>query len=187
MPIVRMCVGAAIAMLLASCQSSLDPEIRSVEGYPFSQMKTFAWVSESPLYFHAGTTEVDPRLEDTLKRHTAEVLEGHGLTRVGRDHDPDVLISFSIGSRELINWRRPSAMTVTSDEIEEWGDFLPNHDLEDVTYREGQICIDVYSGADQLHVWHGTVREPVSQRARFFSDARVREIIQAILQTFPAK
>ena len=156
------------------------------DSYPaadFSDYRTFAWVSDSPLIqSESQRVAISPldvrRIREAIERE----LNGKGFTLVAESEAPDFALSFTVGARDMIsmsdypeayrgNWR--------------WGApyYWPNVDI--YMYTEGMLAIDVFDKATSQPVWHGWARKQIVSADIDDPQTAIDAAVREILKDFP--
>lgn len=171
----------------AGCQSA-----RTVFDYDdqvdFGRYQTFSWISENPLSFHEMDSHTSTLLEQQLIEAAQKNLAGKGLRFVENPTDADLLVSFTVGSRERIIARDYYDPHLDSyygsynyGGRSYWAD---NSQLLRVT-REGQVCVDVFDRELERPVWHGTSLEKIKTPDMQYWRDNVDRIVTLIIAGYP--
>ncbi len=150
-------------VLAASCQTTLRPTTDFDDSVDFSSYQTFSWIDTHPLV-SATQRQLSPLIEQRLMNDTREELTRSGLRFVDDPLDADLVVAFTIGSREGVR--------ITSNVVAR-------------QYTEGQLAIDLFDVAEARPVWHGTVSRQITRRDRAEPDATIQAAVAAILAKFP--
>ena len=118
-----------------------------------------------------------------------EAFTARGLRFVDDPEDADLVLAFTVGSREGIRvtsypatWHRPPPGRRSS---RYWGGYWGGSTVRTRQYTEGQLAIDILSVADARPVWHGTVSRRITQQDRGDPGPALEEAVTAIAAEFP--
>lgn len=145
----------------------------------FSEYRTFAWVSDSPLIeSDSERVAISPLSVRRIREAIERELSGKGFTLVADAGAADFALSFTVGARDMISMSDyPEAYRGSW----RWGApyYWPNVDI--YMYTEGMLAIDVFDRATSQPVWHGWARKQILSAdiddPQTTIDAAVREIL----------
>ena len=180
----RTMAAAAWFALLISCQSTPEAQYDFDDSRDYSLYSSFSWISDAPLSFHNNSTHASPMLEERLKEAAKEAFQQRGLTFTEDRDEADLLISFTVGSRDRIlleGYPQPSVYVDAYNDGTYWVD---NSRLLG-QFVEGQVCIDLFDRKSGYPVWHGTVREPISEQDVDFWREQISGIVATIAKGYP--
>lgn len=175
---------AAFTLGATGCQNTPTPLYDFEKDTDFSRFSTFTWIDETPLSFHEMTSHVSPLVEERLKVVAKNQFSLRGLGFVEVFDEADLLLSFTIGSRDQIlleGYSRPSVYPDAYTDGSYWidnGRYLGK-------FVEGQVCIDLFDRVTGKPVWHGTVREPIFEPDMDYWRERVGEVVAQIAAGYP--
>jgi len=151
-----------------------DPDIE------FSEYRTFAFLEPKSLV--ALPPGSSPLLEGRLVQAARHNLATRGLTESADQASADLIISFTLGSRERVEATQyPSYYGAGRYG---WGD--PYYGATEVrTYTEGVLSIDMFDPKRDAPVWHGRTTKYVTQKMRENPDEAINEAVSEILEQFP--
>lgn len=177
-------------LVLAGCQTTLRPTIDYDPSVDFASYATFSWIDPNPLIFAATQRTLSPLVQQRLMAQTQQGLTSRGLQFVEDSSQADLVVAFTIGSREGIRitsypsrslHRGPQGRRSTSWGAGHWN----TNTVRTTQYREGQLAIDILDVAQARPVWHGTVSRRITQAERMEPGDAIREAVDAILEQFP--
>ena len=176
-------------LLATGCATTLRPTIDYDPGVDFGAYQTFSWIDPNPLIFVATQRTLSPLVQQRLMSQTQQGLTQRGLMFVEDPYEADLVVAFTIGSREGLRvtsfptrslHRGPSGRRSPS-----WGGYWGNSTVRTTQYREGQLAIDMLDVVLARPVWHGTVSRRITQAERMEPDSAIQEAVDAILGQFP--
>ncbi len=182
--VLRFLVMLAGSGLLAACQTSPVAQYDYDESLDFSRYSSFSWVSDSPLSFHSMTAHASPMLEERLKESARVAFQERGLTFVDDRDQADLLLSFTVGSRDRILLEGYPQPSIYVDGYSDGAYWVDNSRLLG-KFVEGQVCVDLFERQSGRPVWHGTVREPVSEQEVEFWREQIDGIVRSIAEGYP--
>jgi hypothetical protein len=154
-------------LVLAGCEMALKPTIDYDPSVDFASYQTFSWIDPNPLVSAPTQATLSPPIQQHLMAQTQQELTHRGLRFIEDPSQADLVVAFTIGSREGIRayWTTRTVFTAQ--------------------YQEGQLAIDILDVAQARPVWHGTVSRRITQAERMAPDDAIREAVDAILKQFP--
>lgn len=176
-------------VLAVGCQTTLRPTIDYEPGADFTRYETFSWIDANPLIHAATQRTLSPLVQQRLMEQTRAGLTRRGLRFVEDPAQADLVVAFTIGSREGLRvtsfpsrslHRGPQGRRSAS-----WGSYWNTNTVRTTQYREGQLAIDMLDVAQARPVWHGTVSRRITQAERIAPDDALQEAVDAILEQFP--
>jgi hypothetical protein len=173
-------LALALAALWA-CQTPIRGHHEFDASAPFPTYATFAWITDGPLIGPTGATPVSPMLDPAVRRSVERVLEAKGYERVARPEEADLVLSFSLGTRERL--------VVDSYPVHAGYRYGYGTWVSDVrTYTEGILAIDVFDRRTKAAVWHGWAsKDVVEGTAPEERDRYIDAGVDVILAQFPAR
>lgn len=164
---------AAMPVLMTGC-SPVQAHSASLASAPFPQYQTFSFggPEASPKGFKRSprTAEVEKRMHPLI----TTVLEEKGYAAAEAGKKGDVVVACASGSRKGI--KRPAQGTRGA------ADGLGSD--EEADFVEGAIVIDMFDGASDGAVWHGTARAEVNPDK--IDDQLLQRAVREVLAPFPA-
>ncbi len=179
----------ACCVLAAACQTTLRPTTDYDPSVDFSSFSTFSWIDGNPLMRISGQRPPNPLIEQRLMAAARASFTARGLRFVENPENADLVLAFTVGSREGIRvtsypatWHRPSPGRRSSTY---WRGYWNTSTVRTRQYTEGQLAIDMLSVADARPVWHGTVSRRITQQDRGNPGPALEEAVTAIAAEFP--
>ena len=179
-----------IACLLAwGCQTTPQAITDFDPAVDFSRYQTFSWIDPHPLIRSVTQHPLSPLVEQRLMNNTRDALTRRGLRFVEDPMEADLVVAFTIGSRQGIRvtshptrsfHRGPRASRSYS-----WRGYWRTSTVHTRQYTEGQLAIDLFDVAEARPVWHGTTSRRVTQRDRAEPEAAIQAAVEAIIGQFP--
>lgn len=184
-------------LALAGCQST-----RTAFDYDkdvdFGSYRTYSWISANPLGFHTMESHASTLLEQRLMTSTRQSLADKGLRYIDDPAAADLLVAFTVGSRERItqgSYEDPMiggyygyGRDYAGGDYLDYGSGNYWHDNAQLlrVSMEGQVCIDLFDRQARRPVWHGTARETVAgPDVEYWRDS-VDRIVSLIVAGYPA-
>ena len=180
---------ASACLLLAGCATTMTATSDFDETVDFSKYRTFSWIGPNPLIRSVTQRPLSPLVEQRLMTNTRELLPARGLSFVENPAEADLLVAFTIGSRDGIRidsiptpWThaRPTGPRRTA-----WRGYWPGNTVTTRQYTEGQLAVDMFDVAEARPVWHGTTGRQLTRSERESPDELLREALEAIFEKFP--
>ncbi|MEQ8691999.1 MAG: DUF4136 domain-containing protein [Pseudomonadales bacterium] len=182
----------AIAMpiflvFIAGCQSVPVTNYDYSETARFGDYQTFSWLTQNPVGFHKDMdAHVSPLIGQHLKEAAISAFAEVGLRYVEDPSNADVLMAFTLGSRERIaidGYYGYYGYAISGDETA--GGYWYDNNQNLGRFVEGQICVDLFDRQSRQPVWHGTAEETLSQSEVEYWRERVPAIMDYIAQGYP--
>ncbi len=180
---------AISCLAAAGCQTTLRPTTDFDTGVDFSQFQTFSWIDANPLIRRSGARPPNPLVQQRLMASARSAFTARGLRFVDDPEQADLVLAFTVGSREGIQvtsyparWHRPPPGRRSS---RYWSGYWNTNTVRTRQYTEGQLAIDILDVADHRPVWHGTVSTRVTQSQLGEPGPLLEEAVQAIAAEFP--
>ena len=177
----KLACAVTAALVLSAC-SSITAESNFNAGTDFSNYKSFAFISDTPLLV-GQTAPISPFFEGRAMRAAQGALSAKGYEFVDDRENADFVVSFTIGGREKLRVTNyPSQPHGPADW--RWGG--PIHTEVDVrNYTEGTLAIDIFDVESREPVWHGWATKIISAADRRNPTPVINDAIKAILEDFP--
>ncbi len=178
-----------VCLILAGCATQMTATTDYDRTVDFSEFRTFSWIDANPLIRSATQRPLSPLVQDRLMSNTQDLLTARGFRFVEDPGEADLVVAFTIGSREGIRvdslptrsiHARPSGPRRNA-----WRGYWMNNTVTTRQYTEGQLALDIFDVAEARPVWHGTTARPINRAEREAPDELVREALEAILEDFP--
>jgi len=174
---------AAIALMLGACVSQrnwMDYD----ESAMFSGYHTFAWM---PREHHASR---DALVAARARGAIEAELVSKGYTHVPDPQDADFIIDYTIGPRDRVDpqwYPHPYFVPDLTVYSEWWGYRYWGLQIDLHQYREGTLALDVFDPVSRMPVWHGGAGKELTSSHKASSEASIRAVAQAVLQSFPPR
>ena len=170
------------ALGLAACETPITAHHEYDKRARFNEFTEFAWVTNEPLIH--PSPGLDPRLSPVIEKTIRAAIERNliekGYTRIAEARSADVVLSFSVGTREKIEVDSyPVLGGYRYGARGAW--------VSDVhSYTEGILAIDVFEVHSKQVVWHGWAAETLSPSAdQEKREENINRVVDAILAEFP--
>ena len=173
--------------LLVGCEAP-GPTVDYDSGKDFSRYRTFAYISDHPLMRDGGTVGTSPLLEGRLIQTTENILSARGFKRVADREKADMVIGFTIGSREKIRVNSyPEVYRPYYNRGWGWGGtYYGQSSAVDVQqYTEGTLAVDIYDVKERKPVWHSVAVRRITKKMRENPGDVIRETLASMFATFP--
>jgi uncharacterized protein DUF4136 len=185
-----LCLG-----VLSGCQST-STNFDFDDRVDFRRYQTFSWISENPLSFHTMESHASTLLEERLMESARTSFAGKGLRYVEDPAEADLLVSFSVGSRERIISRDFYDSNIGGyyggDYYGGYGygyggsSYWASNSRRLGSIYKGQVCVDLFDRQAKRPVWHGTARETVKKPDVEYWRDSVDRIVSLIVAGYPA-
>lgn len=182
-------ISLAMLVLLAGCES-VPTDFDYDERVDFRRYQTFSWISANPLSFHTMETHASTLLEQRLMEAARKRFEDKGLRFIEDSTRADLLISFTVGSREQISVSTAGGYYGSDyyggDGYGYGGSAYWSGNAQSLRVtNEGQVCIDLFDRQAKRPVWHGTSRETVTAPDVAYWRDSVDRIVTLIVAGYP--
>ena len=175
---------ALILLSLASC-ATIDHGSHYDETVNFSNYKSFKWVSDDPYVTADSSIRISPLTQDKIRSAIRGELSRAGFQFVESNDDADMLIAFTVGTRDEIR--------VESYPIEypgNWGwhvsgSYYTVREVHQHTYTKGALGIDIFDGTTNKPVWHGWAEKTITESDRKNPGLAISEGVARIFADFP--
>jgi hypothetical protein len=178
-----------VCLLATGCATTLRPTIDYDPAVDFARYQTFSWIDSNPLISAATQRTLSPLVQQRLMSQTQQGLTRRGLRFVEDPSQADLVVAFTIGSREGIRITSYPSRSLHRGPVgrrsPSWGGYWNTSTVRTTQYREGQLAIDMLDVAQAQPVWHGTVSRRITQAERMEPGDAIREAVDAILEQFP--
>ena len=187
----RVILLAICCVIAAGCQSTLRPSTDFDSSVDFSKFSTFSWIDANPLLRVSGARPPNPLVQQRLMTAAQAAFTARGLRFVENPEDADLVLAFTVGSREGIQvtsypstWHRPPPGRRSSSYWHRSNNWNTNT-VRTRQYTEGQLAIDILDVVAHQPVWHGTVSRRVTQSDLGTPGPMLEEAVNAIAAKFP--
>jgi Domain of unknown function (DUF4136) len=184
---------AVLALAVSGCASTFKAQYDHDPEQDFSKYHKFAWISEHPMKIAETVNPPSPLLEGRIMKALEAGLAEKGFEKADDPADADIVISFTIGSRENIRVDSYPDMTFG------YGMGYPAHwgwgasyyccqtNTQVTHYNTGTLAVDIFDESERRPVWHGHASKSITDTDRKNVDATVKAAVDAILDGFPPK
>lgn len=171
---------------LCACQGPISADYTYDREARFSEYTSYAWITLEPsLEMPSRDAVADPRfnpiVDAAIRRSIDRVLASRGYTKTKEMGSADLVLAFSLGSRERVHVDSyPASMGYGHAR----GAWYSTVDVE--VYTEGILAIDFFDRETRRAVWHGwgSKRLPYRPNPDKLQE-NVDEAVDVILLEFP--
>lgn len=187
----RYCLAvlAVMSIGIAGCASGFSATYDSDPAHDFSGQRSWAWISSHPMTVGTTTRMPNPLLEPRLMEAIEIVLARKGMTKVDRAEAADLVVAFSIGSREEISVDTYPTMYRGYNYPRRWGGAYYGTAYATETqvrqYEKGMLAIDIFDVKKRAPVWHGVATKSITESDRKKMEETVDAAVAAVLENFP--
>ncbi len=180
----RLLAVAAVAALLAACQSRPEIRTQTAPDFEVGRYQTYGFV-EHPSTDTAGYTTLTTRyLKDSVTRE----LQARGYTQ---SDNPELLVNFRVGSKDKVEGRTGPSVGVGYGRGWGWhrgwggwgGIGIGDRDIRTVT--EGALSVDLVDKQSNALVWSGTASGTVTREVKDNPQAAIDKAVQQIFAKYP--
>jgi len=184
----RSAFSILLALLLAGCadyviDSDYTPEV------DFTTLKTYRWYSAQPRdpqsLEYLGGAVIDKRIRQVID----DALQARGFVQQDQDQDE---VDFAV-NYDILTEDRQDVRTYNT-----YGGYAPGGNsgygpmattsTQVISYKQGQLIIDIIEPADQVLLWRGTAEGRLSRsRSAARRERNIREIVSRVLADFPPR
>jgi len=186
----RLTMAGALVFLVAACATG--PSINSYHDYnpsvDFSKFKTFSFISDHPMIVGETSAPVSPLLEGRFVNAIRSDLTTKGFTYVADPDSADMVVSFTIGSRDQIKVDQYPA----SYRVGYAGYYRPygygigyGTETRVRQYTEGQFAIDIFDVASKTPAYHGAASTRITAADRENPSPLLNAVVTDALHGFP--
>jgi hypothetical protein len=176
--------AVAIALALAACAAGNKANVDYDPVNDFSGYQSFTWLSENPMKVGKALNQPQESLQPTLMAAIRANLEAIGYRYEADASSADVLLSFTVGSREKIGPEAYPSEYSGAGGRGGWATaYYGGH--AGAAYTQGVLAIDVFDASDQQPVWHGVAGKRIDEEDRENMTRVINEIVASILDDFP--
>ncbi len=183
---------AASSLALAGCATTGSPITTDFDqAQDFSSYKTFAWAGERPMLAF-GDRLIPAAIQSEVADSIKEDLAAKGYSFTEDLAEADFAVSFTIGTRDSIEFREPLGAFWENSASWRWGGrFWPSvrtptiSRMEFREYTEGTLSVDVYDVSRKSPVWHGVGSRNLSRSEIRGRTNTAAEDVKTILAGFP--
>jgi len=193
----RLIFTGIIAMLLVGLVSgcSSTPTIESAYDYnreiDFRNFRTYAFIDDQPMAVSQAQGAVSPMLEGRLMESIRIAMNGKGYSEVDDPESADVVIAFTVGSREQIKVDSYPSTYHTGyarrGYYYGYGGMGVGYATETRVrqYTEGQLSVDVFEVASRNPAFHGVASRRINDEDRNNQQEVLNAITVEALSGFP--
>ncbi len=179
---------AATIVVVASC--STNSGIKTFHDYnpsmDFASYRTWSFISERPMIVTSGF--VNPLLEGRVMGAIRSEMDAKGFSYANDPEGADVVISFTVGSRDKIKVDQYPASYRTS-----YGRYYRGYgygasygtETRVRQYTEGQLAIDIFDVEKHTPAFHGSASKRLTSRDRDNPEALINSVVTEALIGFP--
>jgi len=177
--VVRACGMTALALSLAACSSSLKVQHEYNRTTNFKNFHTYAWITQQPGPEQAPAAR-DPRIREAVVGGVDRMLASKGLTKVGPDQSPDLLVAVHGWAVNRIDVKSYGYAYGPSP----YGMYpvLATPAVDVRQYRDGTMIIDLVDASTKEMVWRGTATDTFDPGAEAKTAARA---VEETLKDYP--
>ncbi len=180
----RVRFGTACIALLAGC-ATVETGSYSDPGADFTGFRTFAWIGESAHVSSAIEPVASPLIHAMIAARIRDNLVAHGYTYTDDRDDADMLVSYTIGTRDKLRMD-----AYPEDFRGHWGWHRPySHyyfrHVEREQYTQGTLGVDIFDNASGRPVWHGWAQKAVTEKDRRDPQEAIERGIDRLFASFP--
>jgi hypothetical protein len=176
-------VFLSILTILGGCQSIPETKFHYAEGTNFTRFATFSWIPERPLRFHTMDAHSSPLLEQHLKDAASKAFTDAGLRFVDDPGQADVLMAFTVGSRERLLSDEYYSGSIYG--YPSYGGYWIDSGRRLGSIMKGQVCVDLFDGQTGRPLWHGTAEENLRNSDLNYWRERLPVIMGYIASGYP--
>ncbi len=181
---------AATVVVVASC--STNSGITTFHDYnpsvDFASYRTWSFISSRPMIVATTTGAVNPLLEDRIMRAISSEMDRKGFRQVDDPESADVVISFTVGSRDQVKIDQyPASYRVGYSRYYRGYGYGTSYGTETRVrqYTEGQLAIDIFEVEDHIPAFHGSASKRLTSRDRDNPEALISAVVTEALLGFP--
>ncbi|MGA7540844.1 MAG: DUF4136 domain-containing protein [Steroidobacteraceae bacterium] len=151
----------------------------------FSTYHTYVWMPPHTNAYESPNPLVVQRAHDAIE----DALSAKGYQLAGNAAQADVVVDFTIGSRERTDVQSYPAPYGGPwfGRSYWWGAPYWGSEVNVHQYREGTISIDIFDGRTHRPAWHGWARKELTHADLEHSAGSIREAVDSVLAQFPPK
>lgn len=182
------CLAALLVALLGACSSS--PSIESDYDYnrqiDFTQFRTYAFIDDSPMAVSSTQGAVNPMLEGRIMESIRIAMNGKGYSEVTDPEQADMVIAFTIGSRDQIQVDSyPATYGAAYTRRGYYYGYGMGTETRVRQYTEGQLAIDIFDVATRTPAFHGVASKRISESDRQNQQPVLNAVTAEALSGFP--
>ncbi len=181
---------AATIVAVASCSTSSG--IKTFHDYnpsmDFASYRTWSFMSARPMIVSTTTAIVNPLLEDRVMRAIRSEMGRKGFSYVNDPESADVVISFTVGSRDQVKVDQyPASYRTSYGRYYRGYGYRTSYGTETRVrqYTEGQLAIDIFDVENHTPAFHGSASKRLTSSDRDNPEALISSVVSEALIGFP--
>jgi hypothetical protein len=176
------CLACASVILLTAC-STLQV------GEDFDHQASFTRYHSYYLMERERHGTGNPLVVRRAREAIETELNRKGLTATATAEQADLIVDFTIGSRDRTDVETFPASYVTYGwwNARGWWEPYWGNQVDVRKYREGTLSIDVFDARSHRPVWHGWAQKELTRSDLEHSEAPIHAAVAAVLQPFPPR
>jgi hypothetical protein len=187
-------ISAAILVLLTLTGCSTSKSFKTYHDYnpniDFRGYQTFSFISDNPMIVGGTAQPVSPLLQTHIMNAIRSDLSRKGFRYVSDPDEANMVISFTIGSRDQIKVDQyPASYQMGyGSYYRPWGyGFGPVYGTETRVrqYTEGQLAIDIFDVKSKTPAFHGSSSTRITDADRSDPELLTAQIVAETLSSFP--
>ena len=186
--------ASVLAVIMFGCSS--NPSIQSTYDYnrevDFTRFRTYAFIDENPMAVSQTQGPVSPMLEGRLMESIRIALNGKGYNEVDDPESADMVVAFTVGSREQIKVDSyPATYHAGYARLGYYygyGGMGVGYATETRVrqYTEGQLAVDIFDVATRDPAFHGVASKRISDADRRNQQEMLNAVTAEALAGFPS-
>ncbi len=179
---------AATLVAVASCSTSSG--IKTFHDYnpsmDFASYRTWSFISARPMIVISGV--VNPLLEGRIMQAIRSEMDRKHFSYVGDPEGADVVISFTVGSRDQIKVDQyPASYRMSYGRYYRGYGYGGSYGTQTRVrqYTEGQLAIDIFDVEKHTPAFHGSASKVLTSRDRDNPESLISSVVTEALIGFP--
>lgn len=163
---------AAVGLLAGAAGCAASTQVDRQDGYDFSAVQSYAWVTDEPILIQFGEDQPNIRTKENEARVRAAIdreLAGRGMSLVPRE-EADVWVAFSVGTRQAYRLEGGDRTSLVTDS--------PSG-----KQTKGTLHVYLIDRAQENEVWHGSTSKWLKKTDD--PDAIVNAAVGKVLAQYP--
>ncbi len=191
----RTALSLLLVLSISACAAQLKSSVDVAEHAEFGELKTYAWITEQPLFTSNAVSPevVNPLSEQRIRTAVEEQLQHKGYRKVSIDQ-ADFVVAFTLGTRERVRVQQYyndfgynyygyhhgfSRFGRFGRFGRGYNGFGPSVSVR--TFTEGTLVVDIFENAEKEAIWHGSATKRLSR------DNGTRQLIDEAVTTLLAE
>lgn len=180
-------LAAVLATLLGACASNpIDSSYDYNHNIDFSSYRTWAFIDDTPMAISETQGPVSPLLEGRIMEAVRITMNSKGYSEVQNPEQADMVIAFTIGSRDQI---RVDSYPATYGAGYRRMGYYYGYGMATETrvrqYTEGQLAIDIFDVKSHTPAFHGVASKKISEADRKNQQPVLNAVTAEALSGFP--